>query len=173
MNCWDSDSPWGGGCQLDSCDSDNGGGGGDSVGKRGSQKRLWRSGRVVFWAEHNQSWLMFSNNYWSIWSFKLVLQWVSASRPLHFLMLCWGLIWKWFYALNIHQPVVERNQGDSQCGRRPAQHKHLSEELYKMVTCWKCCGIGWKLVLDREGIFSIPKAISTENQLLHLPHMRE
>lgn len=69
----------------------------------------------------------------TIWGF---FKWVCASRLLHFLMLSWGQSKKVdFYALNTHQPTVQRNQGNSQCGRggQPGM-KHLPEELYKTVS---------------------------------------
>ena len=47
--------------------------------------------------------------------------------------------------------------------------KRLPEELYKMVILHENAVFGCKLVLDKEGISSIPRAISIKNQLLYLP----
>lgn len=47
--------------------------------------------------------------------------------------------------------------------------KRLPEELYKMVTLHENAISGCKVVLDKEGVSSIPRAISTKNQLLYLP----
>ena len=89
----------------------------------------------------------------------------------HFISLCYveANLKNGFYALNTHQPMVWRGiRGKaSVAGEASLAWNICQRSCIKWLLSRKCYGIACKVVLDREGIFSIPRAISTENQLLH------